>query len=276
MSIPAKSVPADSVPSKSVLLTGASGALGRVLAKALGEKGWTLRLTDIVPFPDELPPGASFEAADLVDGPAIGRLAEGCGAILHFGGTSVEKPFAEVQGPNIQGLFNVYEAAKAARARVLFASSNHTIGFHQRSTTIDPDSPFRPDGYYGASKVWGEMMGRLYWDKHGVESVIVRIGSCFPKPVDDRMLATWLSYGDLARLAERAVLAARVDCCVIWGVSANSRMTWWEGDSRDVIGWQPEDSADVYVDEVGGRTSGDPVIEARQGGAYVRIGWSRG
>ena len=260
---------------KPVLLTGASGALGRVLAKALGEKGYTLRLTDIVPFPDPLPPGATFEAADLVDAAPFLRLAEGCSTILHFGGVSVEKPFDEIEGPNVRGLYTIYEAARAAEARVLFASSNHTIGFHPRTTTIDPDSPFRPDGYYGASKVWGEMMGRLYWAKHGVESVLVRIGSSFPKPVDARMLATWLSYGDLARLAERVVLAQSTGCCVIWGVSNNIRMTWWEGDAREQIGWAPEDSADAYADEVEGITSGDPVIEAHQGGGYVKIGWTR-
>lgn len=262
-------------PTEPVLLTGASGALGRVLAKELAAQGWTLRLTDIVPFPDAVPQGATFEAADLVDRAAIARLAEGCGAILHLGGVSVEKPFDEVVGPNIQGLYNVYEAARAAGARVIFASSNHTIGFHPRSTTIDPDSPFRPDGYYGASKVWGEMLGQLYWHKHGIESVIVRIGSAFPEPVDARMLATWLSYADLVRLCERAVLAPEVGCCVIWGVSNNSRMTWWEGDAREQIGWAPQDSADGFDEKVGQKTSGDPVVEAHQGGAYVKIGWTR-
>lgn len=262
-------------PSQPVLLTGASGALGRVLARGLAEKGWRLRLTDIVPFPEDLPEGATFEAADLVDGIAVTRLAEGCGAILHFGGISVEKPFADVMGPNIAGLFNVYEAARFSGARVLFASSNHTIGFHPRAATIDPDSPYRPDGFYGASKVWGEMMGQLYWHKHGVESVLVRIGSCFPEPVDARMLATWLSYPDLVALAERAVLAPQTGCCVVWGVSANSAMTWWEGDARELIGWSPQDSADGYAEQVGGRLSGDPVVEAHQGGAYVKIGWTR-
>ncbi len=262
-------------PAKPVLLTGASGALGRVLTKALADEGWTLRLTDIAPFPDTVPDGCTFAQADIVDAADVARLAEGCGAILHFGGVSVEKPFAEVVGPNVQGLYNVYEAARLAGARVVFASSNHTVGFHSRQTTIDPDSPFRPDGYYGASKVWGEMMGSLYWHKHGIESVFVRIGSCFPKPVDARMLASWLSYGDLARLARRAVLAESVGCCVIWGTSNNSRMTWWEGDARELIGWAPEDSADGYAEAVGDVTSGDPVVEAHQGGAYVKIGWTR-
>src|SRR5260370_36019562 len=89
------------IPAKPVLVTGASGALGRVLAKALGAAGWTVRLTDIVPFPDPLPAGASFTKADLNDGGAILRLAEGCGMILHLGGVSVERPFEEVVAANI-------------------------------------------------------------------------------------------------------------------------------------------------------------------------------
>jgi uronate dehydrogenase len=242
-----------------------------MLTRALGAKGWTLRLTDIAPFPDQIPDGASFEAADLVDRDAVLRLAEGCGTILHFGGVSVERPFDEVVGPNIGGLYTVYEAARRNRARVLFASSNHTIGFHERATTIDSESPFRPDGYYGASKVWGEMMGQLYWHKHGVESVLVRIGSSFPKPIDARMLATWLSYGDLARLCERAVVAETTGCAVIWGTSRNSRMTWWTGDDRDRIGWEPQDSADDFIVELAGATSGDPFVERYQGGAYVAL-----
>ncbi|HEX3500862.1 MAG TPA: NAD(P)-dependent oxidoreductase, partial [Stellaceae bacterium] len=202
------------IPAKPVLLTGASGALGCHLAKALGAAGWTLRLTDIVPFPDPLPAGASFTKADLNDGVTILRLAEGCGMILHFGGVSVERPFEEVIGANIRGLYHIYEAARRERARVLFASSNHSIGFHERSEKLDDDCQFMPDGYYGLSKAYGELMGRMYWYKHGVENVNVRIGSCFPEPIDARMLSTFLSYGDLTRLVTRATLAEKTGSCV--------------------------------------------------------------
>src|SRR5271169_1235894 len=114
---------------------------------------------------------------------------------------------------------------------MVFASSNHTIGFHERGQVLDDDSYFRTDGYYGLSKAYGELIGRLYWDKHGVESVSVRIGSCFPEPVDARMLSTWLSYADLARMMVRCTLAGRVGCVVVWGNSANSR-TFWRRDAR--------------------------------------------
>ncbi len=261
-------------PTKPVLLTGASGALGRQLAAFLSAKGWTLRLTDIVPFPDPVPAGCTFAKADLNDGVAVLRLAEGCGMILHFGGVSVERPFEEVIGPNIRGLYHVYEAARREKARVLFASSNHAIGFHERSEPLDSDCAQIPDGYYGLSKAYAELMGRMYWFKHGVESVSVRIGSCFPEPVEQRMLSTWLSYGDLCRLCERATLAERTECAIIWGASANSR-TFWREDDRARIGWAPQDSADVFENKVMGKVSGDAVVERYQGGSYTRIDYTR-
>ena len=263
---------------KPVLLTGASGNLGRALARALGARGWTLRLTDIAPFPDALPEGATFERADLGDGPTVLRLAEGVGAILHFGGISTEHPFETVLGPNIRGVFHIYEAARREKARVIFASSNHAIGFHERpevagTAPLDADCALRPDSFYGLSKAYAELMGRLYWDKHGVENVNVRIGSSFPEPVDRRMLSTWLSYDDLVSLCERAVLAERTGHAVIWGASANPD-TYWGTDHRDRIGWQPRDSAEAYRDRVGEKRA-DAVSERYQGGGYTVAGYTR-
>ena len=262
-------------PIRPILLTGASGNLGRRIAQGLAAKGWTLRLTDVAPFPDPVLPAATFTRMDLNDGVALLRLAEGCGTILHFGGISVDRPFEEVLGPNIRGLYHVYEAARREQARVVFASSNHSVGFHERATVLDADCAFRPDSFYGLSKAYGELMGRLYWDKHGVENVNIRIGSCFPEPVDARMLATWLSFADLVRLAERCVLAEAVGHAVIWGTSRNSRMTWWHDDHRDRLGWQPQDSADGFTAQLAATVSDDPVIERTQGGQYAGTDYSR-
>ena len=261
---------------KPILLTGASGNLGRALVPALAAHGWTLRLSDIAPFPDPLPANASFTRVDLTDGVALLRVAEGCGTILHFGGISIDRPFEEVMGPNLQGLYHIYEAARRERARVVFASSNHSVGFHERDTVLDADCVFRPDSFYGLSKADGELMGQLYWDKHGVENVNVRIGSSFPEPVDARMLATWFSYADLVRLMERCVLADAVGHSVIWGTSNNSRMTFWRRDNRDRVDWAPQDSADPLIAQLHGVVSDCPVQERYQGGAYTTNGYSRG
>lgn len=264
-----------SAPAKPVLLTGASGNLGRALTKSLSAEGWTLRLTDITPFPDTIPASASFTRADLNDGVSILKLAEGCGAIIHLGGISTEQQFETVLGPNIRGLYHVYEAARREKARVIFASSNHSIGFHERTETIGADTDFLPDGYYGLSKAYGELMGRLYWHKHGVESVFVRIGSAFPEPVNARMLATWMSYADLSRLMIRCVLTEKVGVRVVWGASANSRMTWWKDDDRDALDWAPQDSADPFAGQLAGKVSDDPVEERYMGGAFCSMGYSR-
>ncbi|MBN8924992.1 MAG: NAD(P)-dependent oxidoreductase [Rhodospirillales bacterium] len=263
-------------PAKPVLLTGASGGLGRVLAKSLTDAGWTLRLTDIAPFPDAMPPRATFTKADLNDGPTILRLAGGCGAIVHLGGVSTEHPFETILGPNIRGVFHVYEAARREKARVIFASSNHAIGFHERGESIGADTQLLPDGFYGLSKAYGELMGRLYWFKHGVESVAIRIGSSFPEPVNARMLATWLSYGDLSRLVQRCVTTPKVGCTVIWGASANSAMTWWRDDAREALGWSPQDSADPFAGQLAGKVSDDPVEERYMGGGFCSMDYSRG
>ncbi len=262
-------------PAKPILLTGASGALGRVLAKSLGALGWRLVMTDIAPFADPLPATASFTRADLSDGVAILRLAEGCGTIIHLGGVSVERPFEEVLGPNIRGLYHIYEAARREKARVIFASSNHAVGFHERSESLPGDTQFLPDGYYGLSKAYGELMGRLYWFKHGVESVNVRIGSATPEPVNARMLASWLSYEDFSRMMQRCVLAAAASHIVIWGASNNARMTWWRQDAREAVGWVPVDSADPFAEQLANVVSGDPIEERYMGGAFCSMEYTR-
>jgi uronate dehydrogenase len=258
-----------------ILLTGASGNLGRMLTKALAAEDWTLRLTDLTPFPDPIPAGAAFTRADLNDGVTILRLAEGCDAIVHLGGVSVERPFEEVLGPNIRGLYHIYEAARREGARVIFASSNHSVGFHERTESLAADTQFLPDGFYGLSKAYGELMGRLYWFKHGVESVFVRIGSCFPEPTNARMLASWLSYPDLARLVVRCITTEKVGCRVVWGASNNQRMIWWRDDDRDALGWSPHDSADPFASQLSGKVSGDPIEERYMGGNFCALDYSR-
>lgn len=253
-------------PPAPVLLTGASGRLGRVLAPALAARGWQMRLTDRVAFPDPLPPGASFTRADLHDAPALATLAQGCAAVLHFGGRAAEDAFEEILDSNLRGNFTVFEAARRAGCRVVYASSNHAFGFHPRDELLDSDCAFRPDGLYGLSKAYGELLARLYWDKHGVESISIRIGSCYPVPRNQRMLITWLAPEDLVELVCCAVLAESPGCLVVWGCSANKE-TWWRGDDRARIGWQPTESSERFSDVPPESGADDPIARRFQGGA---------
>ncbi|MEM7567669.1 MAG: NAD-dependent epimerase/dehydratase family protein, partial [Pseudomonadota bacterium] len=158
--------------------------------------------------------------------------------------------------------------------RVLFASSNHAIGFHPRSQKLDADSPVRPDGLYGVSKVFGEGLARLYWDKFGIESLIVRIGSCFPEPRDLRQLATWLSPDDMIRLIERMVGAPHLGCPIVYGASDNAE-SWWDNAKAGYLGWRPQDSAEDYREALEARLGRPQPLAGEvyfQGGSFATLG----
>jgi uronate dehydrogenase len=261
-------------PERPVLLTGASGTIGRLLTARLAALGWSIRATDIAPFPGEPSSRVSFELVDLEDLDAVQRLAEGCGLILHFGGVSTEQPFEATLGPNIRGCFHIYEAARRERARVVFPSSVHVVGLYERTAILDHDCPMRPDGYYGLSKAYGELMARMYWEKHAVESVLIRIGSVLPEVPDERILSTWISHDDFVRLIQRCAAAEQVACSVIWGAS-NNRRSFWRRDARRRIGWTPLDSSDSQIERVRGRVTNDPVAERYQGGKFVSVDFTR-
>ena len=105
--------------------------------------------------------------------------------------------------------------------RIFFASSNHAIGFHPQTTRLDANSPTRPDGLYGVSKVFGEALARMYYDKFGIETASIRIGWCFPEATNYRSLSSWLSYDDLILLLERIFAVPRLGCPIIYGASDN-------------------------------------------------------
>src|SRR3569623_856409 len=228
-----------------LLLTGAAGALGRVLREGLKPHAKTIRLSDKAAME---PARANEEvvACDRADKKAVDELVKGCDAIVHLGGVSVERPFEEVLDANIRGIFHVYEGARRHGCRrVVFASSNHAIGFHKQGETIDADCARRPDGYYGLSKAYGEDLSRFYFDRYGIETACIRIGSSFPEPKDRRMLITWLSYRDLTELVRCCLFAPTLGHTIVYGMSAN-RDKWWNNAKAAHLGFHPRDSSEPF------------------------------
>jgi uronate dehydrogenase len=257
-----------------LLLTGAAGGLGRVLRPRLKRYCESLRLTDIAPL-DAAQPGEECVQMDLADAAAAHKLLQGVDAVVHLGGVSTEQPWEPILAGNIVGVYNLYEAArKSGVKRVIFASSNHVMGFWRQDQVVDADSAPRPDGLYGLSKAFGEDVARLYWDRFGIETLVVRIGSSFPEPADRRMLATWLSYDDLERLVVAGLTAPVVGWSVIYGISDNAT-AFYDNTKARHIGYRPRDSADAYRQKV---EAAQPVIDLNdptkifQGGAFVRAG----
>ena len=288
------------VPPFAVLVTGAAGKLGTVLVARLLEHNaaWRARLllTDVRALDSsdsdstaaaELP----FLAADLGDAGQTAALeawaaARGCGAVVHLGAVSTEQSFERVLGANIVGVHGVYAAAARRGWRVVYASSNHAVGLHARGERLDAACALLPDGEYGLSKAYGELLARTCWLKRGVPSVVLRIGSCCAQPADRRMLSTWLSPADFVRLVVCALrqLAAGtargrpaepLGVRVVWGASAN-RASFYARDDRAAIGWAPRDSADPYTATLAADAPGNPVAEHYQGGAFAAIDNTQG
>ncbi len=252
-------------PFQRIVFTGAAGKLGGVLRKPLRALATTLVLSDI--REPELPPiaGEEFVACDLADHAAVGRLLEGADLVIHFGGVSREEVFEPILQANIIGQFNIYDnALNHGIKRVVLASSNHVTGYYPADEVIDAKQPMRPDGLYGVSKGYGELLASFYHDRHGLESVCLRIGTCMPGPNTLRSLATWLSHGDLAELVRCAATTPDVGFSVVYGVS-NNKKSWWHNDDAERIGYHPRDSADDYSEELARRCQ-DEVWQPLQGG----------
>jgi uronate dehydrogenase len=262
------------IPLTRLLLTGAAGALGRELRRRLKSCCKTLRVSDVAALGtaeahEELRPAA------LEDRAAVLALLEGVDAVVHLGGVSTEQPFEPILAANVVGLYNLYEAARRHGVRrIVFASSNHVTGFYRQDEVICPADPVRPDGLYGLSKAWGENLSRLYFDRYGIETACLRIGSSFPEPKDRRMLATWLSYADLERLVRACLTAPVVGHTVVYGMSDNPT-TWWDNTSARHLGYRPLDSSEPFRAALEARQPvldrNDPAV-VHQGGVFVRTG----
>ncbi|MTH77320.1 NAD-dependent epimerase/dehydratase family protein [Paracoccus aestuariivivens] len=255
---------------KRLLITGAAGALGRALTPRLRDMAETLRLADIVPVPDALPQDEVVQC-DLADAAAVNAMVAGCDGILHLGGISVERPFDPILQGNIVGVYNLYEAARVhGLPRILFASSNHTIGFYKQTERLGPDCTYKPDSLYGVSKIFGEAVAQLYFEKFGQETARVRIGSCTPTPENHRALGSWFSHDDFLSLIRAVFEAPSLGCPVIWGVSDNDA-GWW--DNSHIAGlWQASDNAETFrakIEATVALPAADEATRVYQGGIFT-------
>lgn len=248
-----------------VLLTGASGRMGEVLRPALAAHARILRITSRRELSTEHS-NEEFVRGDLADLDQALAILDGVDSVVHLAGIPDEAPFDQIVQGNIIATQNLYEAARRSGVkRVIFASTNHVVGYYPATAELTPDDPPRPDTFYGASKVFGEALARLYFDKWGIESVCLRIGSFRDRPKDVRQLSTWLSHRDGVGLVLAALRAERVGCAVLFGISDNTRKWWDMSPAETLLGYRVQDNAEVFAEEFGEATSEFD----RQGGAFA-------
>jgi uronate dehydrogenase len=230
-----------------VIITGAAGAIGTALRIGLRDHWQHLVLTDVRPI-SEPTSNETVVLADVGDREALERMMRGVKAVVHLTGVGGNYTLEDLFRVNVRGLFDVFEAARLAGVeRIVYASSNHAFGCYPITEPVSPALPPRPDSLYGAFKVLGETMLRTYYDRHGIRSVSLRIGTFRTLPIDQRSLATWLSPGDVARLVDAALRHPDPGCLVMNGYSANTRIKTHDP-NWGFLGYVPQDNAEDHIE----------------------------
>ncbi len=254
-----------------LLLTGAAGGVGTMIRPLLLERYGSLVSSDMVEMKDLLP-GETFVKADLGNPGEIDALTKQCDAIIHLGGISIEQPWEPILAANIAGLYTLYESARANGVeRIVFASSNHAMGFYPRDFVIDHERPVRPDSRYGVSKAFGEALGALYADKHGLKIFNIRIGNVDYRPIDRRRMSIWLHPEDLVQLCAIGLEHPDIHYEIVYGQS-DCEPSWWDNRRASELGYRPRHRSADFRDEV---LASDPppgpddASEIYQGGMFV-------
>ncbi len=238
---------------KKVLITGASGTIGVSLRELLKGR-YSLRLQERPGGKSVGPAGDGEEIvrADAGDLESMRAAVRGVDAVVHLAASSaVGTPWDDALHNNIVGIYALLEAMRLEGVRrMVFASTNHVTGYYElKGRPCYPDMPVRPDGYYGASKAFGEALSRFYVDEHGLEVICLRIGSWLPEPKNVRNLSTWLSPRDMAQLTWRAI-ETPLTWGIFYAISANTRRYWDIGPTQELLGFASEDDAEAYAAQI--------------------------
>lgn len=232
---------------RKILLTGAGGRIGSHLAVSLADR-YDLRLLYNRTLP-ETPPVADWTRADIRDIDALKPIMEGIDGIVHMAGQpSTLGTWDEVHEQNIIGTYNVLEAARQAGVgKVVFASTNHVMGFYDRDGEwpIYANMPVRPDSLYGVSKAFGENLGRHYYEQFGLAFIALRIGWFLPHPHDEFAAWSWLSPRDCTQIVWKA-LEADLGFGIFYAISGNAHRRWDITDTMVKLGYVPEDDGETY------------------------------
>jgi uronate dehydrogenase len=255
---------------QTVLITGAAGDIGRRLRVLLKGVYPRLRLSD-VKTPGDLKADEVFVKADLADLQQVEQAVAGADGIVHLGGFSVEGPWETILNANIIGCYNLFEAARRHGVkRVVFASSNHAVGFYPRNRRIGVNAPVRPDSRYGASKAFGEAIAALYADKHGLRVACIRIGNVTDVPADRRRLSIWIDPRDLAQLVRIGLEHPDLRYEIFFGASDNER-GWWDNEAAFRYGYRPQHRSEDHRDAAlaaQAKLPPDPIGDWYEGGPF--------
>lgn len=233
-----------------VCITGASGTIGRHLVRGLTDAGHDVLALDVAEPPPNLPDGVQHAVADCRDVAALSSLITGYDAVVHLAAIPGETDFEAALDSHLRGTYGVLEAMRHTGVRrIVYASSNHAVGFTPRTDSLSVDTRPRPDTFYGVGKVGAEALCSLYVDRYDLSAACLRIGSFVERPHTRRHLSTWLSPADAVRLVAACLTSLDLGFAVVYGVSANTR-NWWDLAPARALGYEPQDDAERYADDI--------------------------
>lgn len=249
-----------------VLLTGSSGSIGSVLLDGLTSLGH-----DVVGL--DLPGRGADLEVDCTDPEAVEDAVAQTRpeAVVHLAGIPTESSLPDALTSHVISTGALLEAmVRHDVSRIVYASSNHAVGRAPRTEPLRADVHARPDTFYGVAKVAAEALLHLYVDRHGIDAISTRIGSCLERPTTRRQLSTWLSPADAVRMYDAALTAAGPGFAVVYGISANTR-GWWDLAPGRALGYHPLDDAEVFATaiEAEPETEADRAQHAHVGGPFA-------
>jgi uronate dehydrogenase len=251
-----------------VAITGAAGRIGRAVHPGLAGLGHEVVAMDTVP-------ADGVEYVDVGDSATLTPLLRGCEAVVHLALKSDETSFEGVLDTHLRLTHGVLEAMRAANVpRLVYASSNHAVGFTPRAEMINVHTRPRPDTFYGFGKAATEALCSLYSDRYSIATACLRIGGFADRPVNRRQLSIWLSPGDAVRLVDACLTAPELTFAVVYGTSANTR-GWWDLEPARVLGYRPQDDAEAYASEILATPESDEdrFAALHVGGEFCRPDW---
>ena len=238
---------------KRVFITGAAGTIGTALRRHI--RAWyDLRLLFHSRIPDDVGPSDEVVIGDIADYAAMVEATEGVDAIVHL--ALAHRPRRTTQAErawqafdvDMKGTYCVFEGARINRVPTLvYASTNHVTGVNEQEGVISrPELAIRPDSIYGVGKAFGEALGRLYMESHGLRVFCLRIANCNGQDDDPGRYyepgrARWLSAGDLAQLVHRCIEAEGLNWGIFYGVSGGAEEKWDLTNARELLGYAPRD-----------------------------------
>ncbi|WP_114576601.1 NAD(P)-dependent oxidoreductase [Saliphagus sp. LR7] len=251
-----------------IAITGAAGSVGREAIEAFPDH-------DLALFTHSETDDLESDLLEIEDREAFADALSDADVLVHLAANpSPDAEWDELAGPNVEGVYNAFEAAREnGLDRVVFASSNHAVNMEnvaspdrsesteQRPKAVRPDDPTAPDTYYGVTKVAGKAMGSYYAARHGLEVVSLRIGWLLtPEELADRVeesddpggryaRAMWLSPAD-CRAAINAAATATLESNPVTAhaVSANEGRFLSLTETALELGYHPEDDAAAILD----------------------------